>query len=75
MTLNLSSNILALRKRQDEENRRIEEYNLAEKARAEDEANLVRERKDDRRYVASMVLGIFGLLASVYGIILTLRAI
>ena len=75
------SGVLSLRNRREEENRKIEEYNLAEKARAEDEANIARERKDDRRYVSSMilsvagvVLGVFGLVASVYGIILTLKA-
>ena len=75
------SNMFSLRKQKDEEIRRIEEYNLAEKARAEDEANQAKERKEDRRYVASMilsgagiVLGIFGLVASVYGIILTCQA-
>ena len=75
------SNVLSLRNRREEEARKIEEDNLAEKARAEDEATIARERKDDRRYVASMilsaagiVLGIFGLVASVYGIILTYKA-
>ena len=74
------SSVLALRNHREEEARKIEEYNLAEKARAEDEANVARERKDDRRYVASIilsavgiVLGIFGLAASIYGIILTLK--
>ena len=75
------SDVLSLRNRREEEVRKIEEYNLAEKARAEDEANIARERKDDRRFVAStilsiagIVLGVFGLAASVYGIMLTLRA-
>ena len=75
------SDVLSLRNRREEEARKIEEYNLAEKARAEDEANVARERKDDRRFVAStilsiagIVLGVFGLAASVYGIVLTLRA-
>ena len=75
------SGVLSLRNRREEENRKIEEYNLSEKARAEDEANIARERKDDRRYVSSMilsvagvVLGVFGLVASVYGIILTRKA-
>lgn len=75
------SGVLSLRNRREEENRKIEEYNLAEKARAEDEANIARERKEDRRFVTStilsiagIVLGIFGLVASFYGIVLTLRA-
>ena len=75
------SNILSLRNRREEENRKIEEYNLAEKARMEDEANIERERKDDRRFVAStilavvgVVLGIFGLAASVFGTVLALKA-
>lgn len=75
------SDVLSLRNRREEEARKIEEYNLAEKARAEDEASVARERKDDRRFVAStilsiagIVLGVFGLAASVYGIMLTLRA-
>ncbi len=75
------SDVLSLRNRREEENRKIEEANLAEKARAEDEANIARERKDDRRFITStilavtgIVLGVFGLVASVYGIMLTLRA-
>ena len=75
------SGVLSLRNRREEENRKIEEANLAEKARAEDEANIARERKDDRRFITStilavtgIVLGVFGLVASVYGIMLTLRA-
>lgn len=75
------SGVLSLRNQREEENRKIEEANLAEKARAEDEANIARERKDDRRFVTStilavagIVLGVFGLVASVYGIMLTLRA-
>ena len=79
--LTVESDVISLRNRREEENRKIEEYNLAEKARAEDEANIARERKDDRRYVSSMilsaagvVLSVFGLVASVYGIILTIKA-
>jgi len=75
------SGVLSLRNQREEENRKIEEANLAEKARAEDEASIARERKDDRRFitstilaVAGIVLGVFGLVASVYGIMLTLRA-
>lgn len=79
--LSAESSVLSLRNRREEENLRIEEHNLAEKTRAEDEANIARERKDDRRFitstilaVAGIVLGVFGLAASVYGIVLTLRA-
>ena len=75
------SDVLSLRDQHEEERRKIDEYNLAEKARAEDEANWAKERKEDRRYVASMllsiagiVLGVFGLFASVYGIFLTYKA-
>ncbi len=60
---------------------KIEEYNLAEKARVENEANIEKERKDDRRYVLSIilslmgiVLGALGLAAAILGIILTLKA-
>lgn len=75
------SGVVSLRNRREEENRRIEEYNLAEKARAEEDANIARERKDDRRFVTStilsiagVVLGVFGLVASIYGIILSIKA-
>lgn len=74
------ANVISLRNKREDEAREIEEYNLAEKSRAEDEANVAKERKEDRRFVASMVLsvagivlGIFGLVASVYGIILSCR--
>ena len=80
--LAVESKVLSLRNRREDERRKIEEYNLAEKIRAEDEANLAKERKDDRRYIAStilsiagIILGVFGLAASVYGIILTLKAL
>ena len=75
------SQVLALRNRREEEARQIEEANQAEKARAEDEAAIARERKEDRRYVASMilsavgiVLGVLGLAFTIYGIVLTIRA-
>ena len=65
----------------EKEARDIEEFNMAEKARVENEMNIAQERKDDRRYVTSIilslmgiVLGFFGLAASIFGIAVTLKS-
>ena len=73
--------VRSLLEQRELEARKIEEYNLAEKARVENEANIEKERKDDRRYVLSIilslmgiVLGALGLASAILGIILTLKA-
>ena len=70
----------SLLEQREMEARKIEEYNLAEKARVENETNIEKERKEDRRYVLSIilslmgiVLGGLGLAVAILGIILTLK--
>lgn len=81
MTSTLSNKIQSLYEDAENALKRYERITLTNKARAEEAAIIARERKDDRRYVASMVLsvagivlGVFGLAASIYGIILTIKA-
>ncbi len=73
--------VLSLLEQRKKKAYEIEEYNLAEKARVENEKNIERERQDDRRYVTSMilslmgiVLGFLGVAASIFGILITIKS-
>jgi len=70
----VEADVISLRNKREEEARKIEEFNLLEKARAENEANWVRERKEDRRYVFSVILAVISIALAVLGIVLTLKA-